>query len=81
MITVTVKCSCGQSVDEGIRDCLEFSERCKCFVHCEMNSIHMTFLSNESFGKTIEERVAWYRNVFDKLLEERRRSHEESWNQ
>ena len=81
MVTVKVDCQCGQSIEEAIRDCLEFAERCHCDVRCTMNDIHMFFVNTPIFGKTMEDRVKHYVKEFYDRLNDRIQSHKERWDE
>lgn len=78
MLTVKVDCTCGQTIEEAIRDCLEFSDRCKCAVSVNMNDIWMLIIYSTVWGPTLDDMFKHYRQEFDMKMEERRRSHKES---
>lgn len=73
MVIVRVEVPAGPTIEEAIRECLDFSERCGCMVRVYLNDIHMLIVNSSVFGKTLPDRIQHYRREYLSRLEQEKR--------
>ena len=70
MVIVDVDIPAGPTIEEAIRECLDFSERCGCMVRVKLNDVPMLIADSPVFGKNKQERVKLFANEFHYKLEQ-----------
>jgi hypothetical protein len=60
----------GQTIEDAVREALEFAERNNCMVRAEMNGVHMLFFSSPVVGKTMEDRINFFTRQYREKLKD-----------
>ena len=68
---INAEFTAGQTIEDAVREALEFAERNNCMVGATLNDIPMLFFNSSVFGNTMEERVRFFVKAFKDKLNER----------
>ena len=63
---VNVEFTAGESIENAIREALEFAERNNCMVRSDFNDVSMLFFSSPVVGRTMEDRVDFFMKQYRK---------------
>lgn len=68
---INAEFTAGQTIEDAVREALEFAERNNCMVRANLNDIPMLFFSSSLIGNTMEEKVQFFVKAFRDKLNER----------
>lgn len=57
---INAEFTAGQTIEDAVKEALEFAERNNCMVRATLNDIPMLFFNSSIIGDTMEERVQYF---------------------
>ncbi len=66
---INAEFTAGQTIEDAVREALEFAERNNCMVRATLNDIPMLFFNSSLIGGTMEERVQFFINHYKTKLD------------